>query len=93
MLTCRLAALLCFLLQPLLVAQEANVLAEIKEQAFTHSQAAEDVFYLADVLGPRFMDSPGYVKAGDWAVGQLQAYGLAKVTKEIFHYAGARLGI
>src|SRR5215472_16161546 len=92
MLTCRLAALLCFLLQPLLVAQEANVLAEIKEQAFTHSQAAEDIFYLADVFGPRFMDSPGYVKAGDWAVGRLQTYGLAKVAKEYFTTRGPGWG-
>jgi len=92
MLTCRLAALLCFLLQPLLVAQEANVLAEIKEQAFTHSQAAEDIFYLADVFGPRFMDSPGYVKAGGWAAGRLQTYGLAKVAKEYFTTPGPGWG-
>ena len=47
----------CFL--HVLVAQNADVLAAIKEEAFKHSQADDDVFYLADVFGPRFMDSTG----------------------------------
>jgi carboxypeptidase Q len=92
MLICRLAVLFCFLHPPLLVAQETNVLAAIKEQAFAHSEAAEDVFYLADVFGPRFMDSPGYVNAGDWAVSRLQAYGLARVAKEYFIAPGPGWG-
>src|SRR5256885_7999128 len=66
MLTCRVAAFICFLNVQVLLAQDLNILPAIKEQAFSRSQAAEDVFYLADVFGPRFMDSPGYVKAGDW---------------------------
>ena len=92
MLTCRLAAFFCFLPLPLLVAQDADVLAAIKEQAFAHSQAAEDIFYLADVFGPRFMDSPGYVKAGDWAIERLKSYGLANVAKEYFATPGPGWG-
>ncbi len=92
MLTRRLAAFFCFLHVQALVAQDLNVLPAIKEQAFSHSQAAEDVFYLADVFGPRFMDSPGYVKAGDWAVQRLKAYGLANVAKEYFATPGPGWG-
>ena len=88
MLMCRLAMLSCCLHVPLLLAQNADILAAIKDQAFNHSRADDDVFYLADVFGPRFMDSSGYVKAGEWAVDQLQAYGLAKVTKEYFPTPG-----
>jgi carboxypeptidase Q len=81
----RCLAILVLVLHALrLVAQDAAVLGAMKEQAFAHSQAAEDVFYLADVFGPRFMDSPGYVQAGEWAVGRLQGYGLANVAKEYF---------
>lgn len=88
MLTSRLAVLLCFLPLPLLVAQDAEVLAAIREQAFNHSQADDDLFYLADVFGPRFMDSSGYVKAGAWAVERLKAYGLTNATKEYFTTPG-----
>jgi carboxypeptidase Q len=83
---CRFAALSCFL--HVLMAQNADVLAAIKEEAFKHSQADDDVFYLADVFGPRFMDSTGYVKAGEWAIERLKAYGLANVTKEYFAAPG-----
>src|SRR5215472_19210920 len=82
------AVFLCLVPAPLLFAQDANVLSAIKDQAFSHSQAAEDVFYLADVFGPRFMDSPGFVKAGDWAVKRLQSYGLANAAKEYFDTPG-----
>jgi hypothetical protein len=70
------------------VAQNADILAAIKEQASKHSQADDVVFYLADVFGPRFMDSPGYVKAGEWAIERLKAYGLANATKEYFATPG-----
>ncbi len=92
MLTCRLAAFICFLHGHALLAQDLNILPAIKEEAFSHSQAAEDVFYLADVFGPRFMDSPGYVKAGDWAVERLKAYGLTNVAKEYFATPGPGWG-
>lgn len=78
---------------PVSVAQDAKILAEIKEQVSTHSgPAAEDVFYLADVFGPRFMDSPGYLKAGDWAVERLRIYGLANAAKEYFPTPGPGWG-
>src|SRR6185312_16029228 len=83
-------ALLCGILQlPLLTAQGTDVLARIKDQAMQHSQAAEDVFYLADVFGPRFMDSQGYVKAGEWAIERLSSYGLSNAQKEYFTSPGA----
>src|SRR5260370_28103009 len=93
MVICRFVLLFWFLHVPLLVAQDADFLTEIKELAFTRSQAAEDVFYLADVFGPRFMDSPGDVKAGDWAVERLKSYGLANVAEEYFVTPGMGWGI
>ncbi len=51
------------------------------------------MFYLADVFGPRFMDSPGYVKAGDWAVERLKSYGFANAAKEYFASPGPGWGI
>jgi hypothetical protein len=92
MLSHRLVVLFCFLHPSLLMAQGVDVLAAIKKQAFTQSQGAEDVFYLADVFGPRFMDSPGYVKAGDWAIERMKSYGLANVAKEYFDTPGAGWG-
>lgn len=92
MLARRLAMLVLFLHAPRLVGQDTAVLTALKEQAFAHSQGVEDVFYLADVFGPRFMDSPGYVKAGEWAAARLQAYGLAKVAKEYFVVPGPGWG-
>jgi carboxypeptidase Q len=88
MLACRLALLLCIADVPLLYAQNPDVLSAIRDQAFNHTHAAEDVFYLADVFGPRFMDSTGYVKAGEWTIERLKAYGLANVAKEYFDTPG-----
>jgi hypothetical protein len=87
------AMLVLSLCGPLLFAQDRAVLTALKEQAFAHSQGVEDVFYLADVFGPRFMDLPGYVKAGDWAVTRLHSYGLAKCGEGIFRYTRTGLGI
>jgi carboxypeptidase Q len=92
MLICRLAVLFCLLHPPVVVAQEADVLAAIRDRAFKQSEVTEDVFYLADVFGPRFMDSPGYVRAGDWAVERLKSYGLANAAKEFFATPGPGWG-
>ncbi len=83
-------ALLCGVIPlPLLTAQGTDVLASIQAEAVQHSETAEDVFYMADVFGPRFMDSPGYVKAGEWAIQRLKGYGLTNVQKEYFTTPGA----
>jgi carboxypeptidase Q len=55
---------------------DASTLARITEEAFARSQVMFTAFHLSDVYGPRFMDSPGYHKAGEWAVRVLDGYGI-----------------
>ena len=40
------------------------------------------MFWLADANGPRLNGSPGFEQAGDWAVKQLQAWGVSNPHKE-----------
>lgn len=42
----------------------------------------DHLFYLTDVHGPRLTNSPGFRKAGEWAVGRLKDYGLSNVKLE-----------
>ena len=42
------------------------------------------MFWLTDRYGPRLTGSPEFEEAGDWAVKQLQSWGVANVRKERF---------
>ena len=55
---------------------------KIKAEAFDNSHVMDHMFYLTDVTGHRLTNSPGYRKAGEWAVKQLQEYGLTNVRME-----------
>lgn len=69
----------------LLWAQEKadlEVVNHIKAEAFNSSKVMDHVFYLTDVHGPRLTNSPGYRAAAEWAVKQLQEYGLANAHLE-----------
>ena len=46
---------------------DLTVVNHIKSEAFQNSQAMEDLFYLADVYGPRLTNSPGHKAAAEWA--------------------------
>ena len=57
-------------------------LGKIKAEAFRNSKVMDHLFWLTDANGPRLTNSPGYVKAGGWAVKRLQEIGLASVRQE-----------
>ena len=46
----------------------------------------DTMFWLTDRYGPRLMGSPEFEEAGDWAVKQLQSWGVANVHKERFAF-------
>ena len=46
----------------------------------------ETIFWLSDRYGPRLTGSPEFEEAGDWAVKQLQAWGVKNVRKERFAF-------
>jgi carboxypeptidase Q len=61
------------------VAQEVvdqAIVQKIREEGLNHSQVMKTAFYLTDVAGPRLSGSPGLKNAQNWALKELQGYGL-----------------
>jgi len=79
-------ALLCLLLPAFAPAQEKidlNVIHKIKvEELGNNSKVMELMHKLTDQYGPRLTNSPQYRTAGDWAVKQMNEWGLANVKLE-----------
>jgi hypothetical protein len=69
-------------------AQQANekldfdAIYKIKEEGFQRSKVMEITSWLTDVYGPRVTNSPGFRKAGEWAVKEMTGWGLANVKLE-----------
>jgi hypothetical protein len=61
---------------------DLEVVHRLRTEAFERSRVMEHLFYLTDVHGPRLTNSPGYRKAGEWAVGRLKEYGLSNAKLE-----------
>jgi carboxypeptidase Q len=59
---------------------------KIRDEGLNRSQVMETMFWLTDRHGPRLTGSPGFEEAGDWAVKQLQAWGVQNVRKERFPF-------
>jgi carboxypeptidase Q len=57
---------------------------KIKEEGFQRSRVMEITSWLTDVYGPRVTNSPGFRKAGEWAVKEMTSWGLANVKLEPF---------
>jgi carboxypeptidase Q len=57
---------------------------KIKEEGFSRSKVMDIMSWLTDVYGPRLTNSPGFRKAGDWAVKEMTAWGLANVRLQPF---------
>jgi hypothetical protein len=79
------------LLTSTLVAQtgeQADVaaIAKIRDEGLNRSQVMETMFWLTDRYGPRLTASQEFEEAGDWAVKQLQAWGVSNVKKERFTF-------
>ena len=58
--------------------------AKIRDEALNRSRVEDTLFWLTDRYGPRLHGSPEFEEAGDWAVKQLQSWGLSNVQKERF---------
>ncbi|HET9529106.1 MAG TPA: M28 family peptidase, partial [Blastocatellia bacterium] len=55
---------------------EADINAKIRKEGMENSQIMKTLHYLTDVYGPRLTGSPGLKQAGEWAIKQMQAWGL-----------------
>ena len=63
---------------------DLDAIYKIKDEGFQRSQVMEIMSWLTDVYGPRLTNSPGFRKAGDWAVKEMTSWGLANVKLEPF---------
>lgn len=73
------------LLCAMLLAQETvdlSVVQRIRTEAIDNSRVMDHVFRMADVYGPRLTGSPAFQASGEWAVKQLQEWGLQNVKLE-----------
>jgi hypothetical protein len=80
-----LAATLAFVPLAAQQAQEKidyDALYKIKDEGFSRSQVMTIMSWLTDVYGPRLTNSPGFRKAGEWAVKEMTSWGLANVRLE-----------
>jgi hypothetical protein len=55
---------------------------KIKEEGLQRSKVMEIASYLTDVYGPRLTGSPDIRRAGEWAVKELQSWGIANAKLE-----------
>jgi carboxypeptidase Q len=55
---------------------------KIRAEGLNHSKVMETAFYLTDVSGPRLSGSPELKHAQDWAVNQLQLWGMVNAKRE-----------
>jgi carboxypeptidase Q len=83
--------LLAVLLTAALAAQtgetvDAAAIAKIRDEGLNRSRVMETMFWLTDRYGPRLTGSTEFEEAGDWAVKQLQDWGVVNVRKERFQF-------
>jgi carboxypeptidase Q len=55
---------------------------KIKDEGFQRSKVMEITSWLTDVYGPRVTNSPGFRRAGEWAVKEMTGWGLSNVKLE-----------
>src|SRR6185295_5360133 len=48
---------------------------KIRNEGLNNSQVMEIVFYLTEASGPRLNNSPGYLRAANWAKSKLTEWG------------------
>ncbi len=58
------------------------VVNRIKSEALENSKVMDHLFYLTDVYGPRLTGSPGFQRAAEWTLKQLEGWGLQNVKTE-----------
>jgi hypothetical protein len=57
---------------------------KIKAEGLQRSRVMEITSWLTDVYGPRLTNSPGFRKAGEWAVKEMTSWGLVNVKLQPF---------
>ena len=67
-----------------------DVVAKIRQEAFSHSQAAANLKELTETIGPRLTNSPAYVRSSEWAQAKLRGWGLSNVHDEVYDPAFGR---
>jgi hypothetical protein len=70
--------------QPSIDKVDYDAIYKIKDEGFQRSRVMELTSWMTDVYGPRLTNSPGFKKAGEWAVKEMQSWGLANVRLEPF---------
>ncbi|MGI4755427.1 MAG: M28 family peptidase [Janthinobacterium lividum] len=61
---------------------DLDVLAQIKHEAFDDSKVMENLFYMSEVYGPRVNNSRNHRAAAEWAMKQMNEWGLKNVHLE-----------
>lgn len=67
-------------------AQDAAVLARIRDEGMNRSRVLELFNHLTNVIGPRLTGTPAFKQSIDWSAQQLKAFGLSNVHLETFPF-------
>src|SRR6266853_1075148 len=59
-----------------------NLIHQIRQEAFEHSQVMDHLRYLTDRYGPRLTASPEFDEAAAWVVERMKGWDLANVHTE-----------
>lgn len=65
---------------------DLDALAQIKNEAFQHSQVMENLFWMSEVYGPRVTNSRNHKLAAEWAMKQMKEWGLKNVHLETWPF-------
>lgn len=65
---------------------DSAAIAKIRDEGLNRSHVMETLFWLTDRYGPRLTGSPGFEAAADWAIKQLEEWGVTDVRKERFAF-------
>ena len=65
---------------------DPEVVNQIRDQGFNHSQVMPTLQHLTDGLGPRLTNSPRMREASRWTMERLQAWGLSNAHQEAFEF-------
>jgi carboxypeptidase Q len=61
---------------------DTAMMSRIREEGLHHSQVRNIAENLTDISGPRLTNSPGFFRAGNWAVDRLKQWGLENAQLE-----------
>jgi carboxypeptidase Q len=83
-----LCLILSFLCLPILAQSTdgPDLLAAIRKEATDNSQIMKTMHMLADVYGPRLTGSPNHKNAAEWAMKQMQSWGLQNAHLEPWNF-------